>query len=112
MTIFVAEVSGRAIAAMNAENVVTAEDWLAGPAFHSELLRLRDEEGDPLWDGEAEIHVRPAMPQEEAIWERARDEAVADGDFDENEDQVRERSGRADLFAGTAARFYRLNGIG
>jgi hypothetical protein len=60
MNIYVAEISGRANAAMNAENVGTAEDWSAGPAFHSELLRLRDEEGDPLWDGEAEIHVRPA----------------------------------------------------
>jgi hypothetical protein len=88
MTIYVAEISGRAIAAMNAENVVTAEDWLAGPIFHSELLRLKDEEGDSLWDGEAEIHVRPALPREEAIWEEARDEAVADGDFDEDEDQV------------------------
>jgi hypothetical protein len=58
MTIYIAEISGRAVAAMNAKSTFIAEDCLGGPAFHSELLRLRDEDGNPLWDGEVEIHVR------------------------------------------------------
>jgi hypothetical protein len=30
------------------------EDWFGGPAFHRELTVLLDEDGNPLWDGEAE----------------------------------------------------------
>jgi hypothetical protein len=60
MPIYVAEISGRALAAMNAETTFTAEDRFGGPAFHRELTVLLDEDGNPLWDGEAEIHVRAA----------------------------------------------------
>jgi hypothetical protein len=88
MNLYVAEISGRAIAAMNAENTFIADDWFGGPGFHSELLRIRDEDGNPLWDGEAEIRVRPASSEEQKIWERARAEAVVDGDVDEDEDRV------------------------
>jgi hypothetical protein len=88
MAIYVAEISGRAIAALNAENTFLAEDLLGSPAFHSELMFLRDEDGNPLWDGEAEIHVRSALLREETIWEGAREEAVAEGDFDEDENKV------------------------
>jgi hypothetical protein len=88
MTIYVAEINGRAVAAINAESNFIAEDWLGGPAFHSELLRLRDEDGDPIWNGEAEIHVRAARSQEEEIWERKRAEAVADGQVDNEEATV------------------------
>jgi hypothetical protein len=83
MTIYVAEIGGKAIAAMNAENTVDADDWLGGPAFHSELLRLRDEDGNPIWDGEAEIHVRVASSEEEKIWESERAEAVLAGEVEE-----------------------------
>jgi hypothetical protein len=54
----------------------------------SQLLRIRDEDGNPLWDGEAEIRVRPASSEEQKIWERGRAEAVVDGDVDEDEVRV------------------------
>jgi len=88
MNLYVAEINGRAIAAMNAENTFTAEDWFGGPGFHSELLLLWDEDGNPLWDGEAEIRVRPASSEEQEIWEKGRAEAVVDGDVDEDEVRV------------------------
>jgi hypothetical protein len=88
MDLYVAEISGRAIAAMNAENTFIAEDWFGGPGFHSELLLLWDEDGNPLWDGEAEIRVRLASSEEQEIWERGRAEAVVDGDVDEDEVRV------------------------
>jgi hypothetical protein len=53
MPIYVAQISGRAPAAMNAETTFAAEDWFGGPAFHRELTVLLDEDGNPLWDGEA-----------------------------------------------------------
>jgi hypothetical protein len=88
MSLYVAEISGRAIAAMNAENTFIAEDWFGGPGFHSELLLLWDEDGNPLWDGEAKIRVRLASSEEQEIWERGRAEAVMDGDVDEDEVRV------------------------
>ena len=85
MPIFVAEISGRALAAMNAETIFTADDWFGGPAFHEELTVLQDEEGNPLWDSQSEIHVRPANSLEEEIWKRERAEAVTAGQLDEDE---------------------------
>jgi hypothetical protein len=45
MPTYVAEISERALAAMNAETTFTAEDWFGGPAFHQELTVLLDEDG-------------------------------------------------------------------
>ena len=66
MRIHVAEMSGRAIA-LNAESTFLAEDWVGSPAFHAELTFLRHEDGNPLWDGGAEIHARSALLQEETM---------------------------------------------
>jgi hypothetical protein len=88
MPIYVAEISGRALAAMNAETTFTAEDWFGGPAFHRELTLLLDEDGNPLWDGEAEIHVRAANSVEEEIWKRERAAAVTGGIVDEDDAKV------------------------
>jgi hypothetical protein len=70
MNLYVAEISGRAIAAMNAENMFIAEDWFGGPGFHSELPLLWDDDENPLWDGEAEIRVRLASSEEQETWEK------------------------------------------
>ena len=88
MTIYVAEINGRAIAAMNAESNITAEDWFGGPEFHTELTLLRDEAGHPLWDGQAEIHVRTADSHEEEVWRRQRSAAVTDYARDEDEAHI------------------------
>jgi hypothetical protein len=88
MPIYVAEISGRALAAMNAETTFAAEDWFGGPAFHRELTVLLDQDGNPLWDGEAEIHVRAANSIEEDIWMRERAAAVTEGIVDEDEAKV------------------------
>jgi hypothetical protein len=88
MLVYVAEIGGRPLAAMNAETTFFADDWFGGPAFHRELTVLRDEDGNPLWDGEAEIHVRPASSREEKIWERERAEAVTAGHVAEDEAKV------------------------
>jgi hypothetical protein len=49
---------------------------------------LWDKDGNPLWDGEAEIHVRPANSLEEEIWERERAEVGTAGLVDEDEAKV------------------------
>ena len=66
MTVFVAEINGRAIAAFNAENEIHAEGRAASKPFRADLTVLENE-GRPLWNGTDEIFVRKAFPAEEAI---------------------------------------------
>jgi len=57
--------SGEWLAAFDAVDLVAAEDWAHGTVFQEDLFRL-ETHGAPLWDGVAEIYVRPALPEEEA----------------------------------------------
>ena len=50
MTVFVAEINGRAIAAFNAENEIHAEERAASKPFQADLTVLENE-GRPLWNG-------------------------------------------------------------
>jgi len=43
-------------------------------------------DGAPLWDGIAEIHVRPALPEEQAKWQASWARALLRGDVEEGED--------------------------
>jgi hypothetical protein len=65
MTIYTAEINGRGIAAFDAVDLVAALGWADGTVFQEDLFCL-ETDGAPLWDGLAEIHVRPALPEEEA----------------------------------------------
>lgn len=68
MTVYVAEISGRGIAAFDAANDAEAELHLEDKAFRSDLVVLQSQ-GRPLWDGVSEIHVRQASVQEAAAWQ-------------------------------------------
>src|SRR6266480_495977 len=61
MTVFVAEINGRAIAAFNAENEIHAEGCAASKPLRADLTVLENE-GRPLWNGTDEIFVRKAFP--------------------------------------------------
>jgi hypothetical protein len=54
MTVYVAEIDGRAIAAFNAENEIQAEGRASSKAFRGDLTVLENE-GQPLWNGADEI---------------------------------------------------------
>jgi hypothetical protein len=68
MTIYVAEIAGRGIAAFDAANDSAAEAHLANKAFQRDLIVFQNQ-GRPLWDGVSPIQLRPASPQEAATWQ-------------------------------------------
>ena len=68
MTVYVAEISGRAIAAFDAASDAEAEVQLAGKAFVRDLIVLQNE-GRPLWDGVSKIELRGASPEEAMKWQ-------------------------------------------
>jgi hypothetical protein len=63
MAVYVAEISGRGIAAFNAANDIEAEAQLADTAFLRDLVVLQNQ-GRSLWDGVSQIQVRIASPGE------------------------------------------------
>ncbi len=80
MAVYVAEINGRRFAAVNADKVSDAEAFLDSSAVEAELMIL-ESNGAPLWDGETEICVREALPDEQAAWRESRDEAVRGGEI-------------------------------
>ena len=85
MTVFVAEINGRAIAAFNAENEIHAEGRAASKSFRADLTVLENE-GRPLWDGTDKILVRKAFPAEEAQFNASQARAISEKEIDEDDD--------------------------
>lgn len=69
MTVYVAEISGRAIAAFDAaDDIEAAEVRLTDKAFRRDLIVMQNQ-GRPLWDGVSQIHMRTASPEEAVRWQ-------------------------------------------
>ena len=68
MTVYVAEILGRGIAAFDAATDAGAEAQLADKTFVRDLIVLQNE-GRPLWDGVSKIQLRSASPEEAAKWQ-------------------------------------------
>jgi hypothetical protein len=85
MTVYVAEINGRAIAAFNAENEILAEARAASKPFRADLTVLENE-GHPLWNGRDEIFIRNALPAEEAQFDASQARAIKDKEIDEADD--------------------------
>jgi hypothetical protein len=77
-SVFVAEIAGRPVIALNAEGVAAAEGVLSEPGVRADLLRFQAD-GKPVWDGEAEIYLRDPYPEERALWEDSFFKAVDGG---------------------------------
>ena len=76
MTVYVAEIKGRGIAAFHADNGAEAERLVRDRVFRDDLMVLASN-GLPLWDGVADIQVRQALPGEEAKWRASRAKAIS-----------------------------------
>src|ERR1700757_710226 len=85
MTVYVAEIDGRAIAAFNAENEIQAEGRASSKAFRGDLTVLENE-GQPLWNGADEILVRKALPAEEAQFGASQARAIKDKEIHVDDD--------------------------
>ena len=89
MALFTVEVSGRPVLVFSEEDRGAAEELLAS-AIGPDLLDF-EEGGRPVWDGEEELTVRDARPEEEARWEQGLAEARQDdgsGDADDESHAV------------------------
>ena len=77
MTVYVAEIAGRSIAAFDAANDIEAEARLADNPFRRDLIVLQNQ-GRSLWDGISQIHTRRASPEEAVTWQAG---LTADGEY-------------------------------
>ena len=68
MAVYVAEISGRGIAAFDAASEAEAAVHLADKAFVRDLIVFRSQ-GRPLWDGVSKIQMRRASPEEAVAWQ-------------------------------------------
>jgi len=85
MTVYVAEINGRAIAAFNAENEIQAEARAASKPFRADLTVLENE-GQPLWNGTDEILIRKAFPAEETQFDASQARATKNKEIDQGDD--------------------------
>ncbi len=91
MPLFTVEVSGRPVLVFSEEDRGAAERLLVS-SIGPDLLDFEEaEEGRPVWDGEEELTVRDADPEESARWEQGLAEARRDdrsGEVDEGSHAV------------------------
>jgi hypothetical protein len=75
MALFTVEVSGRPVLVFSEEGRGAAEELLVS-SIGPDLLDFEEvEEGRPVWDGEEELTVREARPEEAVRWEQGLAEA-------------------------------------
>ena len=85
MTIFVTEINGQGIFAFSQPTMDIAQALADDEDFRADLMFLQGEGGRPLWDGQAEIYVREADPEEAGRWNASFAEARQDGDAEDAE---------------------------
>jgi hypothetical protein len=88
MGVYVAEINGRGIAAVNADQISDAEGFVKNAAIQSELMVLEND-GAPLWDGDAAICMRAALPEEQAAWQDFQDHAARENKIDRDKLELR-----------------------
>ena len=71
MNLFVAEIGGRAVAVFDGADWEFADWYVNSPVFRMDIQEL-DTQGKALWDGEEEISLRSASPEEAQRWYDAR----------------------------------------
>ncbi len=65
---FTLEIAGRPVAVINVPTREDAEELLKDEEFREDLTILRNE-GRPLWNGQEELRLRDAKPEEQAEYE-------------------------------------------
>ena len=91
-TIWTVVSDGRPIVAFNIENAADAEDarqqaesFVGDTELRGDLMTWRDEDDVPLWDGQSEISIRAALPEEEEMFREVYADAAEDEDFTDDD---------------------------
>jgi hypothetical protein len=85
MTIYVAVIKGRGIAAFHADSGHDAEHFVRDYTFRDDLLTLMSD-GLPIWDGLADIEIRQAFAGEAAKWRASHAKAIRYGNIEDGDD--------------------------
>ncbi|WP_191059756.1 hypothetical protein [Geminicoccus harenae] len=75
------EIAGRPVAVVDVPTRDEAEAWLNDEAFQEDLMVL-EHEGQPLWDGQAELRLRAATDEERSVFE----DSMGDNDPGDDDD--------------------------
>jgi hypothetical protein len=79
------EIAGVPIAIVNSSKD-EAEEFFQSEVFKSDLLSWETPEGRSLWDGMAELFVRPSFAEEEAVFDRGFAKARVNGSADPDDE--------------------------
>ena len=79
MGLFTIEAEGRPVMVVAAEDWEEAREFADSEALQADLMVL-EHEGRPLWDGEGELLVREARPEEASAWQASFARACGGGD--------------------------------
>ena len=77
--VFVAEIGGRGVFALNADGLAAAKAVLADPDVAAELRQFQTDDA-VIWNGIEEVVVRAPQPDEQALWQRAFLQAIGERD--------------------------------
>lgn len=77
--VFVAEIGGRGVLALNADDFAAAKAVLADPDVAAELRQFQTDEAI-IWNGTDEVLVRAPQPDEQALWQKAFLQAIGERD--------------------------------
>jgi len=86
MTIFVTEINGQGIFAFSQLTMDVAQTLADDEDFLADLMFLQGKDKRPLWDGQAEIFLREADPEEARLWNASFTEARQDGNAEDGKD--------------------------
>ncbi len=78
--VFVAEIGGRGVFALNADGLAAAKAVLADPDVRAELRQFQTDDAI-VWNGTDEVLIRPPQPDEQALWQKAFLQAIGDRDL-------------------------------
>src|SRR5256886_16971848 len=81
MTVYVAEIKGRGIAAFHADNGSDADRLVCDRVFRDDFM-VQATGGLPLWDGITDIEVRLARPHEEEKWRASPPQPIPPGQIE------------------------------
>ena len=81
MTVYVADIGGKGVAAFEADSDSDAERLARDRVFRDDLMVLTTG-GLPLWDGVSDIEIRHARPGEAAKWRASRARAINQGNIE------------------------------
>jgi hypothetical protein len=86
MTVYVAEINGRGIAAFNTADRDSADHFVDSEPFRADLAVL-ESEGKPLWNGTDDIFIREAFPEEQATFKATQARAIKDEEIEDEDDE-------------------------